>query len=104
MNPVEPEDWLTKLRRMHTHRHELAFSYLGMEVGVFEGPELPSAPGRYQYAAYRGPGHYELACALERGERPRCNFNARPEACFTVLSASEGEGIELSDFDVTSSD
>src|ERR1700693_4354665 len=71
-SPVEPEDWVTRLRRMLAHRHELEFCYLGMVVGIFEGPELPSAPCRYQYLADRGPGHYELACALNRGEHPRC--------------------------------
>jgi hypothetical protein len=58
-------------------------------VGVFHAPNYPTAPGRFQYEPYRGPGHAAFCQMLHSG---------RPAPCWlTVL----GRRIE---FEVTRED
>jgi hypothetical protein len=48
------------------------FSYDGMPVGLLE--TYPMADGNYAYKPFRGPGHYEMHSALDRGIIPRCSY------------------------------
>ena len=80
--------------------HEFQFSYKGMPVGSFELESYPTAPGRYRYMPYRGPGHYELQTALRTGAQPHCTFQARGRAVsFVVVDCPEYGVLEVAEFD-----
>lgn len=52
--------------------------YIGKNpVGTFCGFEYPDAPGRVEYAPYRGEGHAQLAAALNKEGKVQCWFSQR---------------------------
>ena len=75
------------------------FFFEGNPVGYFLEDQLPTAPGRFKYTPYRGPGHYNLGQALSsRGPQP-CHYllDGQPRD-FTVVSVVSYGLLGLSDF------
>jgi hypothetical protein len=78
---------------------EREFKFDGMAVGFFGGAEHPSAPGRYKYIPYRGPGHYEVQTRLRSGRKPRCYYDRDGvRVSFVVGECPEYGVLELGDF------
>jgi hypothetical protein len=73
--------------------HELEFSYEGMPVGYFEEAGYPTAPGRYRYMPYRGPGHSKMQTAMRAGSRPCCTFRTEGRVVSFVVVDCPGYGI-----------
>lgn len=85
---------------MTPEQERRTFFFQGNPVGYFTSDTLPSAPGRYQYIPYRGPGHYKLGVALG---------SAGPQLCYDVVEGKKRQFkvlglisygvLELSDFE-----
>ena len=64
---------------------ELVFSFGKYPVGYFEEERYPDKPGRYRYEPFRGPGHYDLAVKINRGEPAECYYDdGADRVSFTV--------------------
>jgi hypothetical protein len=78
---------------------QLVFFFDGYPVGVFEGTDYPTVPGRYRYDPYRGPGHWRMQTAYREGLRPRCTFRTKERSIsFCVENCPENHVLDLADF------
>ena len=76
----------------------LEFRCHGMEVGYFEGPHFPTAPGQYRYEPYRSLGHYEMGLRLEQAGKAECHFLGDEPMRFTVVGCPTYGVLSLAEF------
>ncbi len=75
------------------------FYYKGMVVGIFKD-EIPYQTVFFDYEAYRGPGHYDFAKALNADEQPICKFrkktkNSTVMVTITIKNCPEKEFLQI---------
>ena len=87
---------------MDLEKQRKTFYFDGNAVGYFTEEPLPTAPGRYHYMPYRGPGHYRLGLALRSAGPQRCHYIADGKKVhFTVVAWVSYGLLELRDFELS---
>ncbi len=79
--------------------NRLHFFCQGIEVGYFIHESYPASDGVYEYMAYRGPGHMQMALRCdEDGEAPCYHLGTDPPTHFVARPTEESGELALSDF------